>query len=174
MIAGVLAGQMIAASGGGGGSLPTTIGEAFGGGYYIGDIVVGADTYAIIMAELSGEGDYAWKGSATDTPGTDSAVDGAANTAAMLSATGHPAATHCDNYVVGIYDDWYMPAKDELNLAWTNIASLDALSMGWRYFWSSTQTSAAGAYRQYYRYGNQQIYNKAYGNKVRPVRRLLK
>lgn len=177
MIPGVMAGQMIASSGGGGGGgIPSTIGEAFGGGYYIGDITVGADTYAVIMAAVGGENtSVQWRTSASVTSGTDSSVDGLSNTSAMDSAglSNFPAGSHCQGYSGSGFSDWYMPAKDELALAWTNRASLAALSMSSSGYWSSTQYFDTGYYQDFGSgYVNVRVKTNSY--RVRPVRRLLK
>ena len=86
MMAGVVAGQarLLPPA-----SAPT-IGDAYGGGYYIGDITVptGADagTYAVIISDDAGEvvSTQQWKTAATTTAGTTSLVNGAANTLAMM------------------------------------------------------------------------------------------
>ena len=38
----------------------------------------------------------------------------------MAGLSLHPAAKYCDEFVSDIYDDWYLPSSDELNLAWVN------------------------------------------------------
>ena len=165
----------ISRSSGGGAELPTTIGEAVGGGYYIGDITVGADTYAVIMAGSDGDsGLIKWKTSDSATAGTDSLVDGFSNTSAMTSAGSSPAEAHCTSYAGGGYSDWYLPAKNELNLAWVNISLLGALGLSSAYYWASTQHSASFAYYQNLGSGTSAYSYKSNNAIARPVRRILK
>lgn len=163
--------------------VPDTIGEYFRGGYYIGNITipVGSEnegTYAIVMAESDGQAPttLSWKTSNTDTPGATSLVDGVANMDAMALAglSLHPAAEYCDSFVSDVYSDWYLPSKDELNLAWVNRAAIaGALNFtGSEYYWSSTQYSATNAWRQRFSDGGQYNYYKSNAYRVRPVRRL--
>jgi hypothetical protein len=64
-----------------------------------------------------------WKTTATNTAGTTSAFDGAANTAAMVTAgiADHPAAQFCVNLSIGGFTDWYLPAQAELEIAYFNL-----------------------------------------------------
>lgn len=172
MISGMVAGQMYS-----GGALPTTIGEAFGGGYYVGDITVGADVYAVIMAGSGGESPTAirWKATNDTSAGAISLVDGLGNTNDLLAVTNHTAANYCDTYTDGEFTDWYLASKDELNLAWTNRASLAYLAMSAEFYWSSTQISGQYPSKQSMSDGTQNYNFNKYGTcKVRPARRLLK
>lgn len=174
MIVGIAAGQ---AAGTSGPSLPTTIGEAFGGGYYIGDITipsgVDAGDYAIIMAGSAAEANKSWKFVNSDTPGTSSTVDGMANTEAMLSDANHYAGIYCHDLTFGGHSDWYMPAQNELNLAWINRAVLGDLTINkYTWYWSSTQSSAANGLAQEFDSGSTTGIGKYNAYKVRPVRRL--
>jgi hypothetical protein len=115
--------------------IPAVIGEAFGGGYFAGYISHTADgnpTHALIVAPradgATGTGYtlttmLAWKTAATTTAGTTSAFDGAANTAAMVTAgiADHPAAEFCVNLNIGGFTDWYLPARLELDIAYFNL-----------------------------------------------------
>jgi len=114
---------------------PAVIGEPFGGGYFAGYISHTADgspTHALIVAPratgATGTG-YAlttnlqWKTGTTTTAGTTSTFDGAANTAAMVTAgiADHPAANFCKNLSIGGFTDWYLPARYELDIAYFNL-----------------------------------------------------
>jgi hypothetical protein len=116
--------------------IPAVIGESFGGGYFAGYISHTADgnpTHALIVAPratgATGTG-YTlttnlvqWKTTNTTTAGTTSSFDGAANTAAMVTAgiADHPAANFCKNLSIGGFTDWYLPARYELDIAYFNL-----------------------------------------------------
>jgi hypothetical protein len=126
--------KSVALSVGGGLVLPA-IGDAFEGGFYAGLISHTADgvpTHALIVApRASGASgfDYpistalAWKTSLSLTAGTSSTFDGAANTAAMVTAGigSHPAANFCVGLSIGGFSDWYLPARFELDIAYENL-----------------------------------------------------
>jgi hypothetical protein len=111
------------------------IGDAFEGGFFAGLISHTANsvpTHALIVAPratgASGTGytlttNYQWKTANTTTTGTTSSFDGAANTAAMVTAgiASHPAAQFCVNLSIGGFSDWYLPARYELDIAYENL-----------------------------------------------------
>ena len=101
---------------------PTVIGEAFGGGFYAGKINDGGTEYFLIVApKSSGENSSKqWKTSNTSTSGTSSVIDGPSNTSAMDNAN-HPAAQFCAGLSIGGFTDWYMPAKNELEVCYYNL-----------------------------------------------------
>jgi hypothetical protein len=110
-------------------------GTPFGGGFFAGFISHTADgnpTHALIVApRATGAtgGSYAlttslaWKTANTTTTNTTSIFDGAANTAAMVTAgiADHPAAQFCVNLNIGDYTDWYLPARREMDIAYFNL-----------------------------------------------------
>lgn len=101
------------------------IGDAFGGGYYAGQIGVSsvATHYLVVAPASSGQFIGAWKTSSTTTAGTTSVIDGPANTAAMIAAgaAAHPCGQFCDNLSTGGQTDWYMPAKNEMEVCYYNL-----------------------------------------------------
>ena len=94
------------------------------GGYYAGaNIIVGSKEYAIIVAPKElGEynGTIQWKTSNTATSGANSTYNGKANMDAIEAAgiSGHPAAEYCANLNINGFNDWHLPAPDELEVCY--------------------------------------------------------
>lgn len=103
---------------------PTVIGEPWGGGYYAGQISTTGDGvathYLIVAPVASGQSIKKWKTTQTSTPGTSSVIDGPTNSANM-NDTSHSAAYFCKGLTIGSYTDWYMPAKNELEVCYYNL-----------------------------------------------------
>jgi hypothetical protein len=108
---------------------PSVIGQVFGGGFYAGQISTTANSVAthylvvgpVSSAEISST---QWKNASTITPGADSVIDGPQNTADMVAdgnSTVYPAAHFCNDLVIGGFSDWYMPAKNELEVCYYNL-----------------------------------------------------
>jgi hypothetical protein len=106
---------------------PTVIGQSYGGGYYAGQIGVSsvATHYLVVGPAASAQtSSKQWKNANTVTSGSDSAIDGPQNTADMVadgSSTVYPAAHFCNDLVIGGFSDWYMPAKNELEVCYYNL-----------------------------------------------------
>jgi hypothetical protein len=107
---------------------PTVIGEAYGGGFYAGQISTTANgiaTHYLVVAPISsGQASRAWKNANTTTSGTSSSIDGPGNTASMVAdgnSTVYPAAHFCNDAVIGGFSDWYMPARNELEICYFNL-----------------------------------------------------
>jgi hypothetical protein len=102
------------------------IGAAFGGGFYAGDIGVSSvATHRLVVGPLStAQSQLAWKNANTTTPGADSVIDGPQNTDDMVAdgnSTVYPCAHFCNNLSLGGFSDWYMPAKNELEVCYFNL-----------------------------------------------------
>jgi hypothetical protein len=102
-------------------------GQALGGGYFGGFISTTADgvaTHALIVgpvASAQSATTIQYKNANTATAGADSDIDGPQNTADMVAdgnATVYPAAHFCNDLVIGGFSDWYMPAKNELEVCY--------------------------------------------------------
>ena len=103
---------------------PTTIGQAYGGGYYAGQISTAgngvADFYLVIGPASTAESNSKkWQTARTNTTGTSSVIDGPTNSNNMNDAS-HPAAQFCKAVTAGSFSDWYMPAKNELEICYYN------------------------------------------------------
>ena len=118
----------------GGPGLPA-IGEAYGGGFFAGQISTtanGVATHYLVIAPLSsGQSTLQWKNDTTTTPGAESDIDGPQNTADMVAdgnSTVYPCAHFCNDLVIGGYSDWYMPAKNELEVCYFNLKPTTAVN----------------------------------------------
>lgn len=133
-------------------------------------------------------GYYRPNGKTNELVGTESAIGvGRENTLALVDAMGDTAysassgtskatyaakiASEYSATVAGeVYDDWFLPSKDELNEMYENLHKQGLGGFSEDYYWSSTEYHDFGAWNQgffngywygYYRYG---------GLRVRPVR----
>ena len=102
---------------------PGAIGSAYQGGFYAGQIgVSGVATHYLVVAPVSG-GEVTvtqFKTTDTTTSGTTSVIDGPTNSANMNNAS-HPAAQFCEGLTLGGFTDWYLPAKNELEVCYYNL-----------------------------------------------------
>jgi hypothetical protein len=122
-----------------------------------------------LIASLDEGMDFEWGPYGMKVPECDSRLDGAANTRALLGATSkHPAAAWAAEYSKDGHTDFYLPAQRELNLCYATIAEKFAPS----WYWSSTQSSAYGAWCQGFAYGFQFADGKNVKGRVRAVRRV--
>jgi len=100
------------------------IGSAYGGGYFAGQISTagnGTADYNLVVAPVaSGQSTKQWKTSQTSTAGTSSVINGPTNSSNMNNAS-HPAAEFCEGLTIGGFSDWYMPAKNELEVCYYNL-----------------------------------------------------
>jgi hypothetical protein len=108
-------------------SPPLVIGQAYAGGFYAGQIGVGGvATHNLVIGPLSSaqNASIQWKNANTHTDGADSVIDGPQNTADMVAdgnSTVYPAAHFCNDLTIGGFSDWYMPAKNELEVCYFNL-----------------------------------------------------
>lgn len=105
------------------------IGTAYQGGFYAGQISTtanGVATHNLVVApKSSGESaSLQYKTTATGTAGTSSDIAGPTNSSNMNNAS-HPAAQFCEGLSIGGYSDWYLPARDELEVCYYNLKPTD-------------------------------------------------
>ena len=99
------------------------IGDAYGGGFYAGQISTAGNSIAdynlVVGPVASAQTQLIWKTSQTGGDPT-SVIDGPANSATMNSAT-YPAAQFCEAVTTGSQTDWYLPAMNELEVCYFNL-----------------------------------------------------
>lgn len=101
-------------------SLPT-IGAPFEGGHFGGVVRIGAVLFAIAWApKAEGETKAAWLASNDLVPGTESCCDSLTNTLALAEA-GSPLAKWALDLRINGHDDWCLPARDVLELAYRHL-----------------------------------------------------
>ena len=140
---------------------PTTIGQAYGGGFYAGQINVnGTQYYLIVAPKSSGEAPPGLKWGVYGTLVGTSASDGLTNSAkAAALGAAHQAAVFCEGLTIGGYSDWYLPAKNELDVLYYNLKPTSpgqTSAIGFRtgetnafvstIYWSSTEDYPSYAY----------------------------
>ena len=92
-------------------------GSPMDGGFYAGRISIDDQEFNLIVAPKA-EGDYddaVWIENYKEVPGAKSSFDGLSNTNAMVKAGSELAKWARDLRING-YDDWYLPAQDELEI----------------------------------------------------------
>jgi len=105
-------------------SFGLTIGAAFGGGFFAGQISTagnGIADYNLVIGPVASAQNASidWKNANTSGDPT-SVIDGPANSSTMNSGT-YPAAQFCEGRTIGGFSDWYMPAKNELEVCYYNL-----------------------------------------------------
>jgi len=102
---------------------PLAIGSALGGGFFAGQISTAgngiADYNLVVGPVASAQSTLRWKTAMSGGDPT-SVIDGPANSSTMNSAT-YPAAQFCEGLTIGGFSDWYMPAKNELEVCYYNL-----------------------------------------------------
>jgi hypothetical protein len=100
------------------------LGQSFGGGYYAGQISLTsngvATHYLIVAPKATGETTRVAQIPYDTYPGANSRFNGLSNTN-TLSTGNHPAAAFCLGLSIGGYNDWYLPATLECEIAYYNL-----------------------------------------------------
>ena len=174
------------------GSFTHYIGEEFGGGviFHLWKDKLGVE-HGLVVATKDQSTAKSWSNVTTVQIGNQarSQWDGLSNTDAIIKQVGHSssAAKLCSDFVSGGYDDWYLPAIDELNLLYNNrfdvnktlyqISSAQMLTninmnFDWSY-WSSTEgiDDNGKPWNFNFYYGNKNDDGKSFEIYVRAVRR---
>jgi hypothetical protein len=141
-----------------------TLGMFYGGGvvgYITGPFdpgYISGQTHGLIVyIDVPTSSGFSWGCEGTSI-GTGTAYgSGAANTTAIVAgcATSGTAARVCSDGAWGLYTDWYLPSKDELNKLYTNRFVINGVFGGAygfiaAYYWSSSQYDGSQAWIQYF------------------------
>ena len=96
--------------------IPTVAGQAYGGGYYVGRIKEGADTFAIIVSPKASGAINSLPFSNGQATNARSRSDGSIATAAYASLGTGFAPGRAKSLTIAGFSDWYLPSVDELEL----------------------------------------------------------
>jgi hypothetical protein len=152
---------------------PTTLGQSFDGGFYTGVINIGGGVcyYLLVSPNATGCADCLWK-TTRNSSGTGSFCNGYTNTYGPMTNATHPAGNWTATRSISGFSDWYLPARDELNLLYANRGSMPG---GEGYpevtFWSSTEFNVCCACNQTFNFGQIQNNVKSDFSRIRAVRR---
>jgi hypothetical protein len=100
------------------GGLPMPIGTAYGGGFFAGQINISGTLYNLVVApKATGEASGQTWGINDVTTGITSVINGPTNSASLAAlGANYQAAVFCEGLTIGGYSDWYLPAKNELEM----------------------------------------------------------
>nr|WP_241509579.1 DUF1566 domain-containing protein [Pseudomonas ovata] len=130
----------------------------------------GGRDYYLIVPTGDDLGELKFGGSGNEIPDASNPSDGLLNTQALVNSEHmHPAALACVKFSRDGHNDFYLPARRELQVAEANVP--EVFAKGWH--WSSSQRSANDAFFQYFGDGIQTNDGKVNALRVRPVRRLF-
>lgn len=122
-----------------------------------------------------GNEELVWGKEGGDVPGADRTAvgTGAQNTEDLIQHQGADsayAAAYCAGLVIGEYDDWYMPSKDELDLLVEDLYKNGFGDFEPYYHWSSSERSDVNAWGQHFFNSVQSSYPKRLPYRVRAIR----
>jgi hypothetical protein len=128
------------------------IGELFGGGIVVSVWKTAGVEHGLVASLADISAALAWSNIVNASAGATSALDGVANTAAILlqSATA-PASLACINHAGGGFNDWYLPSIWELKECYNAgyvVNTILGATNGFKFaaYWSSTENSATQAW----------------------------
>lgn len=139
------------------------------GGFYAGDMRGDDGTvYGLIVADCGTAQDVGrakWGPEGVDNL---SQWDGLANTQALGDK--HPAAKLAAGHTADDHQDFYLPARRELQLAAANVPHLFGTDS---WYWSSTPRTESWAWAVDFEDGYTSSFSRSYEFRVRPVRRFI-
>jgi hypothetical protein len=104
-------------------------GDALGGGFYAGNIVVSGITYRLIVAPRATGQVANYRFSQGPQPGSETITLNDGKTASsVMTAEVFEAGNFCENLTIGGFSDWYLPSRDELELCYRNLKPTTSLN----------------------------------------------
>ena len=97
---------------------PANIGDAYGGGFFAGQINVSGTIYNLVVApKATGESSGSRWGDTGINTGIRSVINGPTNSASLAAlGASYAAAVFAEGLTIGGYSDWYLPAQNELEV----------------------------------------------------------
>jgi hypothetical protein len=108
-------------------SAPTAIGQFWGGGFFVGTINDGGQHYYLVLAPKASGARSGQGPGGVDATACTSRSNGLFNTD-ILAANGSPDALWCKSLTIGGFNDWYMPAVEEWDIAYPVVKDAAATS----------------------------------------------
>jgi hypothetical protein len=155
---------------------PTMLGASYLGGVLAhiiqpGDsLFVLNSTHGSIMTPFDLDSAKQWGCYGTFVTGTSTAYgSGSMNTMQIVSSTcgSTSAAKLCSDLVLGGYDDWYLPSRDEL---WKLFLNRTVLGLPLSWYWTSSESSSTLSWRTQFDYSNSVTTDKVNLHRVRAIR----
>lgn len=154
-----------------------TVGGTFGGGviayvYQPGDPgYVAGETHGFIAATADqSAATFGCDGTVVSGATSTALGGGAANTVALSAACGAgTAARICSDLVLGGFDDWSLPSRDELQKLYNNRATIGGFASAGGY-WCSSDAYPGQAWHMQFFTGDASFANKYYTYPFRPIR----
>lgn len=147
------------------------VGDVYGGGKvaYIlvpGDVGYDANTpHGLIYSGVTSGLPWGCKGTGINGADGTGYGSGNQNTIDIVNgcSTASIAARYCYDFSVTVngilYDDWFLPSKDELNKLFLNKSFIGLNSTGYIYYWSSSENSFNNAWFQNLNTGSQEYFS---------------
>ena len=142
----------------------------------IGDVCADGSIFAgdtnMHVADVHQSTAIEWSNETVNNTGARSNSDGAANQSwivANRTLSQYLAFELCENLNRHGHTDWYLPARDELNVLYTNRSAIGGFISAW--YWSSTESNSIDAWAQRFSDGYQVSDSKTYDPGVRCVRK---
>ena len=149
-----------------------TIGSQFEGGIIFYLDRTGNHGLIAALSDQSSNAKWGCSGSSIPASEATNIGSGSGNTISIVSscsATG-TAARICSDYSTNGYNDWYLPAKDELDLIYTNLKKNNIGGFSDKDYWSSSQESNKNSWSQSFSSGKASAKNKNTSLNVRAIR----
>lgn len=139
------------------------------GGFYAGDMRGDDGTvYGLIVSDCDVAKDVGTAAWGPESEHELSEWDGLANT--LKLGTAHPAAKRAAAHTTDQHNDFYLPARRELQLACATVPHLFSTD---NWYWTSTPRSEDYAWAVDFEYGNAYLDYRFYEFRVRPFRRFV-